>query len=36
MKLEDLIYNKVLGYEPNINKISVPSQRWWYIYKENH
>ncbi len=26
MKLEDLAYNKVLGYEPKINKINVPSQ----------
>lgn len=26
MKLEDLAYNKVLGYEPKINKINVPKQ----------
>lgn len=26
MKLEDLAYNKVLGYEPKVNKINVPSQ----------
>ena len=26
MKLEDLAYNKVLGYEPKVNKINVPAQ----------